>query len=157
MPHYTLDFPNPCTVTSPNGGSQTLNAGTGTVTINLKEGEDVSCTFVNTHTVNSPTISTLLSDLGPINIGDTVHDTSALAGQTADAGGMVKYRVYASLTDCNNGTVATPGGTSAGDKTVTNGIVPQSDGVVSAPPAPLLARVLHWRRQQQRRLERMRR
>ena len=36
---------------------------------------------------------------------------------------------YSSLSDCQAGTVGTPGGNSAGDKTVTNHIVPPSDGV----------------------------
>ena len=97
------------------------------VAINLAEGEQVTCTYTNHH-INSPTITTLLSD-DSINIGDTIHDTSALAGATANAGGTVKYRWYASLLSCQAGTVATPGGNSAGDKPVTNGIVPQSDGV----------------------------
>ena len=46
---YTLSFDNPvCTVTSPNGGSQTGNVGTRTVSIGLEEGENVTCTFTNT-------------------------------------------------------------------------------------------------------------
>ncbi len=44
---WALSFNTPvCTVTTANGGSQT--ASSPTVTINLKEGENVSCTFVNT-------------------------------------------------------------------------------------------------------------
>lgn len=42
---WTLDGIS-CTVTSPNGGSQTPSGST--VTINLKEGEDVTCTFTDT-------------------------------------------------------------------------------------------------------------
>ena len=38
-----------CTVTSPNGGSQT-NSGTTGIAINLKEGENVTCTFSNSPT-----------------------------------------------------------------------------------------------------------
>ncbi|HEY3055119.1 MAG TPA: hypothetical protein VGK31_04200, partial [Thermoanaerobaculia bacterium] len=34
-----------CTVTSPNGGNGSGNTGTGTATINLKEGENWTCTF----------------------------------------------------------------------------------------------------------------
>jgi hypothetical protein len=46
---WTLSFGSPvCTVTTPNGGSQTGNVGTRTLSINLREGEDVSCTFINT-------------------------------------------------------------------------------------------------------------
>ena len=46
---WTLSFANPpCTVTSPNGGSSSGNAGTGVLTVNLKEGENYTCTFTNT-------------------------------------------------------------------------------------------------------------
>ena len=46
---WTLSFQTPvCTVTSANGGTQSGNVGTRTLTINLKEGENVTCTFVNT-------------------------------------------------------------------------------------------------------------
>ena len=74
----------------------------------------------------SPTISTLLSE-STGNVGDSVHDSSTLSGATADAGGTVKYAFYSSLAVCNAGTFATPGGTSLGSKTVTNGVVPNSD------------------------------
>ena len=44
---WTLSFNNPvCTITSANGGSQSVLEST--VTINLKEGENVTCTFINT-------------------------------------------------------------------------------------------------------------
>ena len=74
----------------------------------------------------SPTISTLLSE-STGNVGDSVHDSSTLSGATADAGGTVKYAFYSSLAVCNAGTFATPGGTNLGTKTVTNGVVPDSD------------------------------
>ena len=46
---WTLSFGTPvCTVTSANGGTQSGNAGTRTLTINLNEGENVTCTFINT-------------------------------------------------------------------------------------------------------------
>jgi uncharacterized repeat protein (TIGR01451 family) len=46
---WALSFNNPvCTVTSANGGSQSSNVGTRTVSINLAEGENVTCTFINT-------------------------------------------------------------------------------------------------------------
>jgi hypothetical protein len=46
---WTLSFQTPvCTVTSANGGTQSGNVGTRTLTINLNEGENVTCTFVNT-------------------------------------------------------------------------------------------------------------
>ena len=78
---------------------------------------------------NTPSITTLLSDLGPIAIGDSVHDSASISGATATAGGTVKYAVYGNLTDCNAGTYATPGGTSAGSVTVTNGTVPDSNSI----------------------------
>ena len=82
----------------------------------------------------SPSISTLLSNQGPIAIGGSVNDSSTLTGATADAGGTVKYAFYSSLSDCNAGTFATPGGTSLGTKTVTAGVVPNSDstGAINA-------------------------
>ena len=76
---------------------------------------------------NTPSITTLLSNLGPVAIGTSIHDSSTLHNQTADAGGTVKYAFYSSLSACNAGTYATPGGTSLGSKTVTNGVVPDSD------------------------------
>src|SRR6185436_3115373 len=60
-------------------------------------------------------------------VGGTIHDSSTLTGATSDAGGTVKYRYYSVLADCQAGTFATTGGTSAGDKTVTNGVVPNSN------------------------------
>jgi hypothetical protein len=85
--------------------------------------QTLECFTVNPH---SPTIATLLSS-SSITVGGTIHDSSTLTGATADAGGTVKYRYYSVLADCQAGTYATPGGTSAGDKTVVNGVVPNSD------------------------------
>ncbi|HMH58974.1 MAG TPA: hypothetical protein VK537_07315, partial [Galbitalea sp.] len=62
-----------CGVASANGGSRTVT--NRSVAINLKEGEEVTCTYANHHTVNSPTIATVLSD-SSITVGDTIHDTS---------------------------------------------------------------------------------
>ncbi|HEY1563278.1 MAG TPA: DUF11 domain-containing protein [Gaiellaceae bacterium] len=75
----------------------------------------------------TPSISTLLSDLGPVAIGTSVHDSSTLSGATSDAAGTVKYAFYSSLSGCNAGTYAAPGGTSLGSKTVAGGVVPDSD------------------------------
>ena len=118
--HWTLSFGTPvCTVTSANGGSQSGNAGTGVLTINLKEGENVTCTFINTHGVSSTTLTTLLSS-NSVSIGDSVHDSATLMGATADAGGTVTYTVYSD-------NACTTSVASGGTKTVTNGIVPDSD------------------------------
>jgi len=73
-----------------------------------------------------PAITTTLSD-SLIRVGGTIHDSSTLTGASTDAGGTVKYRYYSSLDDCNAGTFDNPGGTSAGDKTVSGGDVDNSD------------------------------
>ena len=83
---------------------------------------------------NTPSISTQLS-ADSISIGGTVHDSATLSNATSDAGGTVKYRYYGSLSDCNAGTFATPGGTSLGDKTVSGGVVPNSDAAGPATTA----------------------
>jgi uncharacterized repeat protein (TIGR01451 family) len=70
---------------------------------------------------NSPSIATTLSE-STGKIGDTVHDSSALTGATATAGGSVTYTVY------TNNTCST-GAQDAGTKTVTNHLVPDSNGI----------------------------
>jgi hypothetical protein len=69
---WTLSFQSPaCTVTSGNSGTSSANAGTRTVTVTLAEGENVTCTFVNT-AVNTPeplpasltVIKTVINDNG---------------------------------------------------------------------------------------------
>jgi hypothetical protein len=55
-------------------------------------------------------------------VGATVHDSATLSGATADAGGTVTYTVY---TD----SACSQGAQSAGTKTVTNGVVPDSDAI----------------------------
>ena len=55
-------------------------------------------------------------------IGTTVTDSATLHSATADAGGTVTYTVYTNNT-CTNVFA------DAGTKTVTNGVVPDSDGV----------------------------
>ncbi len=75
----------------------------------------------------APTIATLLSNLGPVSVGATVHDSATLSGATATAGGSVAYVVYTDAA-CS---VALQG---AGVVTVTNGIVPDSNGVTFNTP-----------------------
>ncbi|MES2007138.1 MAG: hypothetical protein V4436_03445 [Patescibacteria group bacterium] len=70
----------------------------------------------------SPTVSTLLSDLGPVSAGATVHDSATISGATPTAGGSIQYIVY-SDDACSIAFIG------AGVKTVTNGIAPDSDGV----------------------------
>ena len=66
-----------------------------------------------------PTISTTLSATS-ITAGGTVNDTAKLAGATSDAGGTVTYTVYTNTT-------CTGGAQDAGTKTVSNGVVPNSN------------------------------
>src|SRR5262249_14586628 len=70
---------------------------------------------------NSPTIATTLSATS-VAIGTFVHDSSALTGATSDAGGSVTYTVYKDNA-CTNSIA------SGGTKTVSNGIVPDSNAV----------------------------
>ncbi len=75
-------------------------------------------------TVNkvSPSISTTLSATSTL-VGGSVHDSAALASSTPNAGGTVTYTVY---TDG----ACSLGAQSGGTKTVTNGIVPDSNSIV---------------------------
>jgi hypothetical protein len=136
--NWTLSFNTPaCSVTSANGGTQPTSS-TG-VTINLKEGENVTCTFVNTHTVNSPGISTQVkttgldgeqgggddvnvANNGHVAIGTEVFDTSSLSGATSGAGGTVDYYVEKGDSSCT-----ITDATSLGSKSVTSGSPAASD------------------------------
>jgi hypothetical protein len=75
-------------------------------------------------TVNkaSPTVSTVLSTTTAMT-GTSVHDTATLSGATPTAGGSATYTVFTNNT-CSSGAQ------SAGTKTVTNGIIPNSDPIV---------------------------
>ncbi len=69
----------------------------------------------------TPKITTTLSTVQVV-VGGTVHDSSVLLGATADAGGTVKYTAYSDSACSLNAR-------DAGTKTVTNGIVPDSDSL----------------------------
>jgi hypothetical protein len=107
-----------CTATG-QGTSVTTNAATASIT--MTGGGTVECTFTN-HTNLSPSIATTLS-ADSISVGGTVHDSATLTGATANAGGTVTYRVY------TNATCDSPDPIDAGTKTVTNGVVPDSDPI----------------------------
>jgi hypothetical protein len=106
-----------CTAT---GSGTSATPSGATVSIVMAGGGIVDCTYTN-HTNVTPTISTTLS-AATVNIGDPVHDSATLSGATADAGGTVTYTVY-SDSGC------TQMAQSAGTKTVTNAVVPDSDAV----------------------------
>jgi hypothetical protein len=106
-----------CT-TSGSGTSATPNGATANIT--MAPGGIVDCTYTN-HTNLSPTIKTTLSDT-TVSIGGTVHDSAALTDATANAGGTVTYTVYTNDTCTENPQ-------DAGTKTVTNGVVPDSNAI----------------------------
>jgi hypothetical protein len=105
--------------TDSGGASHSISGDIAT--INMTSGGEVDCTYTNTHDLASPTIATLLSD-DNIDVGDSIHDSSTLTSATADAGGSVTYTVY---TD----NACTLNARSAGTKTVTGGVVPDSDSL----------------------------
>ena len=110
-----------CTA-SGSGTSATPSTKTATATaaITMAAGGDVTCTYTN-RTKVSPTIATLLS-AETVSVGQAVHDSATLSGATADAGGTVTYTAY---TD----NACSQGAKGAGTKTVTNGVVPDSDPI----------------------------
>jgi hypothetical protein len=74
--------------------------------------------------LNNPTIATTLSTT-TTNTSTAVHDSAILTGATSGAGGTVMYTAY---TD----NACTLGAQSAGTKTVTGGVVPNSDPLTFA-------------------------
>jgi hypothetical protein len=72
-------------------------------------------------TQNNPTIATTLSEATGV-VGDSVHDSATLTGATSDAGGTVTYTVYTN-NECTLGAI------DAGTKSVTNGVVLDSDPI----------------------------
>lgn len=103
---------------SGTGTSASTSSSTANITMDLAG--TVTCTYTN-HIKLSPTISTTLSGTS-VEVGSSVHDSATLTGATSDAGGTVTYTVY---TDDK----CTQGAQGAGTKTVTNGVVPDSDAV----------------------------
>ena len=109
---------------TPNGSG----GATATASITMSGVGDVTCTYTN-HPHASPTIATTLSQT-TANTGDSVHDSATLTGATSDAGGAVTYAVF---TD-NACTVAASFTGTLGAKTVSGGIVPDSDTISFSTP-----------------------
>jgi hypothetical protein len=138
---YTVYSNNACTAGAVDAGTKTVTNGVvpnsnsiqfnsvGTFywqAVYSGDAKNETATSVCTSEVvtvakQQPSISTVLSDES-ITVGDSIHDTATLSNATADAGGTVTYTVY-SNNSCNAGARA------AGTKTVTNGIVPNSDSI----------------------------
>lgn len=100
-----------CVVTSPNGGTQTQSSSTET--INLKEGENVTCTFPNTKNQTAPTITTTIHNgvhntVTTVPAGTTVHDSITVSGSSGTPTGNVSLNWYTNGT-CN-GTAADTSG-----------------------------------------------
>jgi hypothetical protein len=74
----------------------------------------------------APKITTKLS-ASTITVGQSVHDSATLEGATTNAGGTVKYTVY-------RDSACTTFFANAGTKTVTNGVVPDSNNVTFNSP-----------------------
>jgi hypothetical protein len=107
-----------------SGGASSSTSGAAVSITMVPEGI-VDCTYTN-HINLHPSISTTLSAT-TIEVGGTVHDSATLTGASATAGGTVTYTVYT-----NNTCTANP--QSAGTKTVTNGVVPDSDAITFNSP-----------------------
>ncbi len=111
-----------CSVTSPNGGSQTVNlAG---VSINLKEGENVTCTFNDTRNQVAPTVTTVIHNenhnvVTSVPAGSTVHDVATVSGTLGTPTGSVIFKWFT-----NN--------TCSGDPAATSGTFALSGGTVDA-------------------------
>src|SRR4029453_15340963 len=106
-----------CTDTGAGTSSSTSGA---TASITMAPDGVVDCTYTN-HINAHPSITTTLSD-PTIEVGGTGHAPATLTGATATAGGTVTYTVYTNDTCTDNPQ-------SAGTKTVTNGVVPDSNPI----------------------------
>ena len=82
--------------------------------------------FVSPEQVNITNCSSITTTLSSDSVtpGTAVHDSATLSGVTANAGGSVTYKVYT-----DSACTAANEFANAGTKTVTNGIVPDSDAV----------------------------
>src|SRR5215469_15375281 len=117
-----------CTSTG-TGTSASTSLSTATVSITMAAQGVVDCTYTN-FTEFTPKITTALT-VNPILVDGSTTDTAMLAGASANAGGSVDYRFYASVAACQADASAFPGtapsgGTDVGSVSVTNGSVPAS-------------------------------
>ncbi|MET9270311.1 hypothetical protein [Kribbella sp. NPDC003557] len=106
-----------CTATGTGTSYSTSGAA---VSITMAPEGIVDCTYTN-HINNHPAITTTLS-AETVVVGGSVHDSATLTGASANAGGTVTYTVYSDST-CSTSFA------DAGTKTVTNGVVPDSNAV----------------------------
>lgn len=83
---------------------------------------DSQCAFV-TASSNASTIATTLSTTTTVLVGSSVRGSATLGGVTANATGTVSYSIF-SNSSC---TIPVQG---AGVRTVTNGVVPDSDNAI---------------------------
>src|SRR3954452_8230555 len=128
---WNLDsISNPCTVTSPNGGSTTVTLAQAKVVINLAEGEDVTCTFNDSISVFSTSTSTelhkgstdgatpdVISVGGSVPLGSSVHDSATVSKTDSFAlTGTATFQFFKNAT-CTGTPFATATGVS-----LTNGV-----------------------------------
>jgi hypothetical protein len=99
-------------------GGLATGVADGTSTITASDGSVLGTASLTV----GPTLSTVLSQPGPVAVGASVSDTATIGGATADAGGNISYGVY-SDSDCTQLIQdLTPR-----PSTVTDGAVPPSD------------------------------
>ena len=137
--HWAFDSLN-CAVDSANGGSQTVN--NMTATINLKEGEEVTCTYANHHAVNSPALGTTPSETSG-KIGDTLTDNAGLTLATSDAGGSISFYLFKPGDNCSD--LSTAVYSSTGVAVSGNGTYHSADGTTkTGSNVTTQAGTYHW-------------
>ncbi|HEX8095680.1 prealbumin-like fold domain-containing protein, partial [Jatrophihabitans sp.] len=110
-----------CTASGP-GTSATPSGATTSIT--MSSAGTVDCVYTN-NLIFHPTIATLLS-AETAKVGDSITDSSTLSGASATAGGTVTYHAYAGENTCTGTDLLNS------RKTVTNGIVPNSDAFIAS-------------------------
>jgi hypothetical protein len=98
---WTVTFPDgPCALTSGNGGGSTAaqTTTTATVTINMKEGENYSCTFTNTRSngtiiLNKSVTNSYGGNAGVDDFGLTIGGTARNSGGSISATPGTAYAI----------------------------------------------------------------